>query len=191
MRSGSYYWAAGKGQFWKQSWRAAFLPVSIVSANFSSPSNGWKLSPVSSVSFWLRHSLASCILLVIKLDQHMGSVPDAKKRARWFIFIRQDCDFGQMIFQWPLAKLHPYRFLVLAWAPFPGLWPPGRSFPAPKQPMAQWEWLSGWTLRSLQRGHLRSPRVHWVTEKWRGKAKTSQFWRVLFIINMKYSSFYI
>lgn len=53
------------------------LPVSIVSANFSSPSNGWKLSPISSVSFWLRHSLASCMLLVMKLDQYMGSTPDA------------------------------------------------------------------------------------------------------------------
>lgn len=53
------------------------LPVSIVSANFSSPSNGWKLSPISSVSFWLRHSLASCMLLVMKLDQYIGSTPDA------------------------------------------------------------------------------------------------------------------
>lgn len=54
------------------------VPVSIVSANFSSPSNGWKLSPMSSVSFWLRHSLASCMLLVMKLDQYIGSVPDAE-----------------------------------------------------------------------------------------------------------------
>lgn len=54
-----------------------FIPVSIVSANFSSPSKGWDPSPCSSVSFWLRHSFASCILLVIKLDQYIGSEPDA------------------------------------------------------------------------------------------------------------------
>ena len=47
----------------------------MVSANFSNPSKGWKLSPMSSVSLWLRHSLASCILLVMKLDQYMGSIP--------------------------------------------------------------------------------------------------------------------
>lgn len=56
------------------------LPVSIVSANFSNPSKGWKLSPISSVSFWLRHSLASCMLLVMKLDQYMGSMPDAGRK---------------------------------------------------------------------------------------------------------------
>lgn len=54
-----------------------FIPVSIVSANFSSPSKGWDPSPCSSVNFWLRHSFASCILLVIKLDQYIGSDPDA------------------------------------------------------------------------------------------------------------------
>lgn len=58
------------------------VPVSIVSANVSKPSRGWKLSPRSSVSLWLRHSFASCMLLVMKLDQYIGSMPDATHR-KW------------------------------------------------------------------------------------------------------------
>lgn len=141
---------------------ASNIPVSIVSANFSSPSKGWKLSPISSVSFWLRHSLASCMLLVMKLDQYMGSLPDAGGTIRVKMpyvkpFLSYDGKNTQILCLYPL--------LVLVWAPSPNPWPPGHSFPVAALPRGRLGKLSGWTQWWPQKGHLLSLGAHWGTEE--------------------------